>query len=169
VAQGRGRRRRLLMGRRRTSVQTIHEDGTDVLTTCGEGPNRFRVLDDFIMDARETTFFDGDGNEIRTIVHYAFEDRFYNSRTGKEITGTVHNNVELTPQDKESWSAGGHYSSTVPGVGLVFMDTGVLKFDEQGENLILEGGHHPILGDGSDHSEREREMLLNLCEVLADS
>jgi hypothetical protein len=167
VAQGR-RRRRLRMGRRRPSVQTIREEGTDVLRTCGEGPNRFRVLDDFIMDARSTTFFDGDGNEIRTIVQYTFEDRFYNSRTGKEITGTVHVTDELTPQQKTTWSAGGHYMSTVQGVGLVFMDTGTLRYDAHG-NLIFEGGHHPILSDPNTLSDREREMLVNLCEVLADS
>ena len=83
----------MLIGRRRTSVQTIHEDGTDVLTTCGEGPNRFRVLDDFIMDARETTFFDGDGNEIRTIVHYTFEEPV---RKLRELSTIMSNSLRRT-------------------------------------------------------------------------
>jgi hypothetical protein len=141
----------------RERVQTFHDEGTEQLLRCGEGRDSFRVLDDYIMDARATTFFDSDGNEIRTLVHYAFQDRFYNSRdTSKEITGTVHVNDELTtPQQKTNWSAGGHYKATIPGGGLVFMDTGVLKFDAQG-NLIFEGGHHSILSDLSTFSEKEK-------------
>jgi hypothetical protein len=156
------------MGRGRPSVETIHEEGTDVLTTCGEGPNRFRVMDDFIMDETQTTFVDGDGNTIRAIVHYTFQDRFYNSRTGKEVTGTAHNTVELYPDDDEKRSAGVHYLSTAPGEGLVFLEAGVVKFDQEG-NLIHEGGIHPTLGDPNTLPDREREMLVNLCEVLADS
>jgi hypothetical protein len=154
------------MGRRRPSVQTVHEEGTEELIRCGQGPHGFRVLDDFIMDASETTFFDGDGNEIRTLVHFTFQDRFYNSRTGVEATGTSHNTVELTPEEKENWSAGQHYISTVPGEGLVFLEAGVLRFDNLG-NLVIEGGSHPTLADESTLSDREREMLVNLCEVLA--
>ena len=153
------------MPQRTQRVKTFHEEVIgEELTDCGD----FKVLDDFVLDGRAITFFDRNGNEDRAIVHLTFQDRFYNSRTGVEATGTSHNTVELTPEEKENWSAGQHYFSTVPGVGLVFMDVGTIRYDEAG-NLIFEGGHHPILSDVGtlSLSERERELLVNLCEALA--
>jgi hypothetical protein len=148
---------------RRQRVQTFSFEGTgEELHDCGD----FKILDDFVADGRSITFLDSEGNADFAIVHTTFRDRFYNSETGKEVTGTSHNVFEKElPEDVEIWSAGQHYFSTVPGEGLVYMDVGTIKYDEAG-NVIFEGGHHPALSDASSLSEREKALQVNLCEVL---
>src|SRR5215216_722865 len=154
------------MGRRRQMrVQTSHEVGTEVLTTCGAGPNSFRVLDDYIMDVRATTFFDNAGNEIRTIVHFTVQDRFYSPETGEEFTGTAHTNDEFIGE-VERRAAGLEYHVTTPGGGRVFLSAGTMRFDEDG-NLIFAGGLLPTFRNPNDLSREERALLANLCEELA--
>jgi hypothetical protein len=152
------------MGQRRQRVKTFHEEATgEELTDCGD----FKVLDDWVLDGRAITFFDRDGNEDSAIVHLTFQDRFYNSETGKDVTGTAHDTVRLDlPEEREIWSAGAQLHATTPGGGLVVLSAGRITFDEQG-NAVFEGGHHPTLGDPSELSDTERELLVNLCEALA--
>jgi len=149
-------------------VKTFREEVTgDFVTDCGD----FEVLDDFVLEGRAITFFDRDGNEVSARVHLAFQDRFYNSVTGKEIKGSATVNVELDlPSEREISSAGRHYHVTLPGEGAVLLDAGKLRLDEEG-NTVFEGGHHPILSgeDSDDLSERERELLAKFCRALGDS
>jgi hypothetical protein len=145
-------------------VKTFHEEAIgEELTDCGD----FKVLDDFVLDGRAITFFDRNGNEDSAIVHLTFQDRFYNSETGKEVRGTAHDTVRLDlPAQREIWSAGSQLHATTPGGGLVVLSAGRITFDGEG-NVVFEGGHHPTLGDSSTLSNRERQLLVNLCEALA--
>jgi hypothetical protein len=156
-----GRPRR---GRSRQSVQTFHEEVTgEEVTDC----SGFTVLDDFTVDGRSIIFYDGDGNEIRRLVHLTFQDRFYNPNNGEEVTGTAHTNVELDPDFQENWGVGLQYHIKAPGGGLVFLSAGRVSYDDN-DNLIFEAGLHPTFVDPSDLSERERRLLVDLCEELAE-
>ena len=154
------------MGQRRQRVRTFHEEATgEELTDCGD----FRVLDDWVLDGRAITFFDRNGSEDSALVHLTFQDRFYNSETGKDVTGTANETIRLDlPGDRLIWSAGKQLHSTTPGGGLVLLSAGQIRFDEQG-NVVFEGGHHPTLGDPGELSQIERDLLVNLCDALAGS
>jgi hypothetical protein len=130
---------------------------------CGD----FRVLDDLVAYGRAITFYDRQGNPDRVAYHLTFEDHFYNSENpGRVVTGTAHNVAEVElPEDLETWRAGLHIHVTVPGVGLVYKDAGIVRYDREG-NVIFEGGQHPFFGDPDNLSPRERDFQERLCEVL---
>jgi hypothetical protein len=135
-------------------VRTFHGEGTDFVADCGA----FDVLTDFEVDTREFLFFDNEGNEDFFRLHEHFHDFFYNSMTGEGFaeTDTV-NYVRDFKSGTESLS-GLFYHVTVPGEGVVLLDAGTLVADAEG-NLVLEAGHHQILGSNPDTEK--------LCAALA--
>jgi hypothetical protein len=134
-------------------TETFHEEGTDVLANCGG----FKVLDNWVLDGRQTTFFDSAGNPDYARVHFEFHDFFYNSKTGEGFAETNTVNVVFDLQSSATEGSGLSYHVTVPGEGVVLLDAGRLEHDEAGEIGFVAGPKQVHLGEDTD----------KLCEALA--
>jgi hypothetical protein len=67
----------------------LHISGTEtedlILADCGT----FDLRDEFTVVFNGTVFSDDDGNVTRVVEHIGGSDTFYNSVTGKSVTGTI--------------------------------------------------------------------------------
>jgi hypothetical protein len=137
----------------KSETKIIHDEGTDVLANCGG----FKVLDDWVLDARQTTFFDSAGNPDYDRWHFEFHDFFYNSKTGEGFAEINTVNVVFDLQSSATEGSGLNYHVTVPGEGVVLLDVGRLEHDEAGEVAFVAGPHQVHLGEDTD----------KLCAALA--
>ena len=134
-----------------TTSGAITDDA--ILTDCGA----FDLHDRFVFEWNGKMFFDSDGNLTRVVEHVGGSDTFYNSVTGKSVTGTI-NAGETVDLVKGTVTENGTIGRiTVPGEGAFFFDVGkfVIDFDE---GLVFLAGSHHAFFDG-DYSR--------LCELLA--
>lgn len=124
-------------------VETFHNEGSFVAADCGS----FLALEDFVEDARVTTFFDQAGNPVRVQVHVNFEGILTNTATGLTLRDPGHFTIVFDLQEGTTTQVGLIFGITVPGEGIAVLDAGKIVFDEEG-NVIFEGGPHQFLEGG---------------------
>jgi hypothetical protein len=95
------------------------------------------------------TFFDSDGNVVRTIVHNRFLDHFTNTVTGEKLLnrGTFQETfipVEGTDDEFTDTVVGHVFLATEPGHGIVIHDSGKVVFSPT-EDILFAAGHHDEL------------------------
>jgi hypothetical protein len=109
-----------------------------------------------------TTFFDSDGDVVRTIVHNRFLDHFTNTITGEKLLnrGTFQETFIPVPgTDEFTDTVVGHvFLATQPGHGIVIHDSGRVVFSPNEEEILFAAGHHDEL------VEHQFEALL--CSAL---
>ena len=127
---------------------------------AGPCPNDVTLAESFTEDLRITTFVDKEGTPVRVQIHSNFVGVVTNPETGATVEDIGHNTVMLDLVEGTETTVGLVFSSTVPGVGVVFHDVGRLVFDAAG-NMIFEAGPHDVLHTEGDHPVRAR-----FCEAL---
>jgi len=135
----------------------VHISGTETndlfLADCGA----FQLRDQFTVVFNGTVFSDKDGNVTRVVEHVGGSDRFYNSVTGKSVTGTI-NSGEIVDLVNGTVTQNGTIGRiTVPGVGVFFFDVGKYIIDFEEGLVFLAGSHHAFFEEDYDR----------LCELLA--
>lgn len=140
-----------------SATTPVHISGTETndlfLADCGA----FDLRDSFTTDSEGTLFFDDDGNVIRVVEHVGGSDTFYNSVTGKSVTGTI-NSGEIVDLVNGTVTQNGTIGRlTVPGEGVFFFDVGKFVLDFEEGIVFLAGSHHAFFEEDYDR----------LCELLA--
>jgi hypothetical protein len=99
-----------------------------------------------------TTFFDPEGNVVRTIVHERFLDHFTNTVTGEKLLnrGTFQETFEpVDGTDEFTDTIDGHvFLATQPGQGIVIHDSGRVIFSPDEEEILFAAGQHDELIEG---------------------
>ncbi len=99
-----------------------------------------------------TTFFDSQGEVVRTIVHSRFLDHFTNTVTGEKLLnrGTFQETfIPVDGTDEFTDTVVGHvFLATQPGQGIAIHDSGRVVFSPNETEILFAAGHHDELVDG---------------------
>ena len=98
------------------------------------------------------TFFDSDGNVVKTIVHNRFHDHFTNTVTGEKLLNRGTFQETFIPvggsQDLFTDTVVGHvFLATQPHHGIVIHDSGRVIFNPDETEILFTAGHHAELVD----------------------
>jgi hypothetical protein len=97
----------------------------------------FNVIGEFSIQRTRMSFFDRDGNEIRSVIHRDFVGTFTNSVTGASLPLKGHDTITFYP-DGSVVITGNALHVVVPGEGTVLLIAGRFAFDAEG-NPTLHG------------------------------
>lgn len=125
-------------------VEIFPNDGTFPIGPC---PNGVTLEETFTEVVRVTTFFDRAGNPVRIQIHVDFAGVVTNPATGQSVEDPGRLTTFIDPATGETTTVGLIFSTTVPGVGVVFHDVGKVVFDADG-NVTFQGGPHDVLDLG---------------------
>lgn len=145
-----------------SAAPPLHETFTNEgsFTFQGPCPNGVILEGSFSETVRVTTFFDTDGTAVRAQIHVNYDGLVTNPATGASVEDRGHHMIREDLVAGTVTQTGLVYSSTVPGVGVVFHDVGRVVFDAEG-NVIFEAGPHDVLNTEGPHPVRAR-----FCEAL---
>jgi hypothetical protein len=132
--------------------------GSEQIADCGSGRERFEVWTDYMFEVQVITYYDSAGNPDYAREYYTFEDFFYNTDTGEGFSEHDRSNavVDLS-SGQEVTSSAVAYRVTVPGEGVVLLQAGTIRFDEDGNATFIAGPHQVF-------PESDTQKL---CEALA--
>lgn len=141
-------------------VETITNEGTlEFQGPCANAPE-VTLVATFRETLRVTTFFAQDGTPVRLQIKIDYFGVVTNPVSGASVEDNAHQMVVVDLVEGTETVVGLKFSSTVPGVGVVFHDVGRLVFDSNGE-VIFEAGPHDVLNTEGEHPVRAR-----FCEAL---
>ena len=121
---------------------TFHNDGSFTID-CGT----FTINEDYFQDGRVTDFFDNAGNPIRELVQVDQNRILTNLATGFTVQAPGHFSFTIDLQTGVIQQVGLVDRITIPGRGVVVLDTGRLIVDADG-NVTFVGPHsHFTSGD----------------------
>jgi hypothetical protein len=141
-------------------VETFtNEDSFQFAGPCANAPD-VTLVETFTETVRVTTFFDADGTPVRAQIHVNFAGVVTNPVTGASVEDNGHQMLIQDLVTGTETQVGLVFSSTVPGVGVVFHDVGRVVFDADG-NVIFEAGPHDVL-----HTEGPHPVRARFCEAL---
>jgi hypothetical protein len=138
-------------------VETFTDEGS--FTFQNPCSNGVFLVGAFTETVRVTTFFDNDGNPIRIQIHVNHDGVITNPDTGASVEDDAHQTIVLDLVEGTETTVGLVFSSTVPGVGVVFHDVGRVVFDAEGN--VTFAGPHDVLNTEGPHPVRTR-----FCEAL---
>jgi hypothetical protein len=113
----------------------------DTGITCGSGATAFDVYDSATVARNDVSYFDDNGNFIRTIRHETKVGELSNPLTGATVPYTSRGTITF---EGDTMIARGNLQATVAGMGVVWQDTG--RFLDSGigtdnETFVLAGPH----------------------------
>ena len=113
---------------------------------CGS----FQILWSGTIVGHTTTFSDAAGTPIRVQTHVVVNARIANSVTGKSLKdlGRITDTVDLVTGEQRQ--VGLIFQTTVPGLGTIVKDVGVLIFNPDGTVIIR--GPHEAFAAGNDYA-----------------
>jgi hypothetical protein len=126
-------------------VEAFHDEGSFEIGPC---PSGVTLVETFTEDVRVITFFDEAGNPVRVQVHIDYEGVVTNPDTGQTIEDPAHATRFIDLVAGTRGPVGLYYSTTVPGVGVVFHDVGRLVRDLTTGEVLFEAGPHDVLESG---------------------
>lgn len=135
------------------TFQEVHDEFT--LEPTGIVCVGFEILASATVDIRRTRFYDEAGNYLRAIVHVTYVGSLTNSVTGYTVKDTAHQTNFHDIVEDTFRTAGILYQTTVPSLGTVAKDVGVIIFEPDGDVVVR--GPHEVFEQGD-------ELL---CSVLA--
>lgn len=134
-------------------VTTSGTEADDVfIADCGA----FDLRDRFTFEWNGKRFFDDEGNLNRIVEHVGGSDTFYNSVTGKSVTGTINSGETVDFVNGTVTQNGTIGRITVPGEGAFFFDVGKFILDFEDGLVFLAASHHAFF----------EEDYARLCELL---
>jgi hypothetical protein len=117
---------------------------TDNLLQSCDG---FDIIENAVIQIKETSFFDKDGNRVRITAHVKYTGTLTNSATGTSVTdGPDTIQVIVDVQDGTERWAGIAFSINLPGEGIIVLDAGNIIFHPDG-SLTVHGPHQVLAGD----------------------
>jgi hypothetical protein len=131
----------------------------DSFTFQGPCPNGVTLEASFTETLRVTTFFDEDGTAVRVQITVNYDGVVTNPVTGATVEDISHQTIIVDLVEGTETQVGLVFSSTVPGVGVVFHDVGRVVF--AAGDVIFEAGPHDVLNTEGAHPLRAR-----FCEAL---
>lgn len=142
---------------------TLDQEPTGII--CGTAQNPVELLESGTDVTRATRYYDAAGNLTRRVEDFDFEGTIINPVTGltaklKSITDIV--DTLSVPGDFSSATERqtGPFQITMPGHGVLLLDTGRIFFDVEGD-LVL-NGHHALF----DYFNGDSEAVAELCSAL---
>jgi hypothetical protein len=123
-------------------IQTFHHEGSFEIGPC---PSSVTLLATGTEDVRLITFFNETGDPISIQVHVNYEAVVTNPETGQTVKDHAHATVFIDPIEGTRGNVGLYYSTTVPGLGVVFHDVGWLVRDIETGTILFEAGPHNVL------------------------
>lgn len=136
-----------------TAAANTVEKGTFTFTygpedtgiACGSGVTQFEIYDGATVTRTDTSFFDNDGNLIRTLRHETSVGQLSNPLTGATLDYTAETNATFvfgTPQG-DILTSRGAMTVTASGQGLVLQDAGLLidVIGPETETFLVRGPH----------------------------
>jgi hypothetical protein len=133
-----------------TTTQQFHRSIPDFATCPG-----FTVDGEFDITRTDTIFYDNSGQPIREVLHVEFVGTLTNPLNGKFLLDAGQR-VSTFDLLSGTGSSTGSRVDTVPGLGVVFQESGRLVFDPNGDVIFEAGPHDGLSGD-----------LAPLCAYLA--
>jgi hypothetical protein len=133
-----------------TTQQQFHRSIPNFATCPG-----FAVDGEFEITRTDTIFYDSSGQPIREVLHVEFVGTLTNPLNGKFLLDSGRR-VSTFDLVSGTGSSSGSRVDTVPGLGVVFQDTGRLVFDPNGDVIFAAGRHDELDGN-----------LAPLCAYLA--
>jgi hypothetical protein len=115
-------------------------EGTVSLADC----DGFQVLDDYEITMVRTTFYDNDGNRTQMLIKIDGTDTYRHSVTGQAITMGSHFMIRNDYRAGTGSAMGMQYHLTVPGLGQVLLDVGLLVYDFQVGDYVFSAGPHQV-------------------------
>jgi hypothetical protein len=134
-------------------TETLIDSGTDVIPDC---PGGYDVVFRWNNTIRMTTFYDAAGEVVRVVTHVYGNGTISNSVSGYTLEGGSPT-IETTwmrPQNPQLDSGdkvvvGLYLKNTVPGEGIVLLDTGRIVFDAAGNPTWSSARTEPRLTGGA--------------------
>jgi hypothetical protein len=123
-------------------IETFHDEGSFEIGPC---PNGVTLVETYTEDVRVITFFDEAGIPVRVQVHIDYQGVVTNPDTGQTVEDPAHATRFIDLIEGTRGPVGLYYSTTVPGVGVVFHDVGRLVRDLEDGSIIFEAGPHDVL------------------------
>jgi hypothetical protein len=123
-------------------IETFHDEGSFEIGPC---PSGVTLIETYTEDLRVITFFDEAGDPVSVQVHGNFEGVVTNPETGQSVRDPGHITRFIDLIEGTRGPVGLVYSTTVPGVGVVFHDVGRLVRDLEDGSIIFEAGPHDVL------------------------
>jgi len=110
------------------TIEQFQHPASFVLADCGS----FQIVGTWMFDVRVATYFDATGSAVRQEVNVHRQGTIANSVTGKSLDDSASYAlmVDLTTGTIVSPGVGSH--DTAPGVGIVWLDAGLIRVDAAG-------------------------------------
>jgi hypothetical protein len=124
----------------------FHEEASVILAKC----KGFRLTEMFTLDIRTTTFFNQQGDAVRTTLHVNFVGVITNSASGNTYRDSADHTVTRDLTTGEETTVGLIFNVVVPGVGPVAHDTGKIVVDANDDVTFVGGPHTVSLGTAQD-------------------
>ena len=126
-------------------VETVHNEGTFTIGPC---PSGVTLVETYTEDLRIITYVNQAGAIVRVQEHFDYEGEVTNPETGQTVKDPAHGVRFFDFVAGTRGPVGLYYSTTVPGVGLVFHDVGRLVRDLDTGEVLFEAGPHDVLHEG---------------------
>jgi len=134
---------------------------------CGSGADTFEPVDHAIDYQHAIRFYDTNGNLVRRVIYDHLLGTLTNPLTGANVSYDAHNtttDVLAVPGDFSSatTTGRGEQNYTVPGMGIVFQNSGRVVFDANGDTFSSSGPQdfNAYFGNG------DTSVADELCAVL---
>jgi hypothetical protein len=114
----------------------------DFVVSPFPGGCSFPIRIQFVGTARNTLFFDAQGNPETLQSHIDLFATFTNTTNGVSISGPAHNEQWVDVPETVLTINGLFHLFTIPGGGVVFLETGRLIFVEATGEIFFEAGPH---------------------------
>jgi hypothetical protein len=125
-------------------IEQFHDTGSFEIGPC---PGGVTLVETFTEDTQVTTFFDASGTPVRIQIHLDYVGVVTNPVTGQRVNDPAHSTRTIDLIDNTRTLVGEFYSTTVPGVGVVFHDVGRIVRGPDG-SITFEAGPHDVLQSG---------------------
>ena len=123
-------------------IETFHDEGSFEIGPC---PSGVTLVETYTEDDRILTFFDQAGDPVSVQVHFNYDGVVTNPETGQSVGDPAHGTRFIDLVEGTRGPVGLYFSTTVPGVGVVFHDVGRLVRDIEDDSIIFEAGPHDVL------------------------
>ena len=123
-------------------IETFHQEGSYEVGLC---PSGVTLVGTYTEDVRLITFFDKAGAPVNIQVHVNYESVVTNPETGQTVRDHAHATVFIDLIEGTRGNVGLYYTTTVPGLGVVFHDVGWLVRDIETGAILFEAGPHDVL------------------------
>lgn len=123
-------------------IETFHLEGSYEVGIC---PSGVTLLGTYTEDVRLITFFNEAGDPVSIQVHVQYVAVVTNTETSQTVRDHAHGTVFIDPIEGTRVNVGLFYSTTVPGLGVVFHDVGKLVRDIETGDILFEAGPHDVL------------------------